>query len=407
MKKVFLTLASVTLATAPVVAQKAAVDEAEKLAKANKIEAYDEAKATIAPALENAETKDDARTWYVAGKGGFTYYDNMQAQKALQKQVDNTKMANAIVDGYQYFLKAYALDSIPEVEKDGSLKIDKKTGAVKFKSKYRKDIISTVASHMNDFQNAGSVCYEQKDFAGAYKAWNAYGEVRKFAGSKAPAVADTIVGQIMFFKGIAAWQDKKQADAVKAFDEALALGYNKEDVYKYSMACYAQIQDNAGVVKMAKLALPLYGSKNPQYLSIVASDLINDKKYDEAMKLADDAIAQNAQNADAYNTKAYIYEQQGDADNAQAFYKKSVEVNPQYAEGYFNLGRLIYNKGVKIVEAADPKMAQAAYSKMMEQEVKPLYKEALPYLQKAVELNPQHRGALDALDKVKYGLGME
>ena len=50
-----------------VFAQKKAVTEAERIAKDSKPD-FNEARTLIKGALENPETKDDAKTWYVAGQ---------------------------------------------------------------------------------------------------------------------------------------------------------------------------------------------------------------------------------------------------------------------------------------------------------------------------------------------------
>ena len=65
MKKVLLTMALCVAATAAY-AQKSAVNQAQSIAKSQNAD-YAEARSLIKGALENAETKGDAKTWVVAG----------------------------------------------------------------------------------------------------------------------------------------------------------------------------------------------------------------------------------------------------------------------------------------------------------------------------------------------------
>ena len=65
MKRVLLTVA-LCVAASVSFAQKKAVNEAQSIAKGSTPD-FSEARTLIKGALENPETKDDAKTWYVAG----------------------------------------------------------------------------------------------------------------------------------------------------------------------------------------------------------------------------------------------------------------------------------------------------------------------------------------------------
>ena len=74
------------------------------------------ARELIKQAMENPETKNDPRTYFVAGKIEFDAYDN--ATKAKMINPDDTlangvDMANELVNGYKYFIQALPLDSLP------------------------------------------------------------------------------------------------------------------------------------------------------------------------------------------------------------------------------------------------------------------------------------------------------
>lgn len=65
-------------------------------------------------------------------------------------------------------------------------------------------------------------------------------------------------------------------------------------------SCYAGLNDNDGIIAIAKEAYPLYGKEDNQYISILINDLINKSKYEEANQMLDEAIAANPQNAEFY-----------------------------------------------------------------------------------------------------------
>lgn len=405
MKKVILFLAC-TLITSGAIAQKKIVDEVNKDVSGFTPD-FKAARDKLKPALTNAETKDDARTWFVAGKTEFGFYDNLLGKKQIGQQVDDAAMSKALLDGYEYFMKALPLDSIAETEKDGSFKLDKK-GNKKYKTKYSKEIANLVAGHVNDFSNVASVFYENKDFGNAGKAWDIYASFpdAAFLGKSAPEIPDTIIGQVRFFQGIAAWQNEDNASAVKAFEQARKKGYTKKEAYDYAMSCYAGLNDNDGIIAIAKEAYPLYGKEDNQYISILINDLINKSKYEEANQMLDEAIAANPQNAEFYNVKGTLYENQKEPEKAFEFYKKAIEIKPDYAKGQFDVGRYYFNKAVQKRDEIN-KLSGAAYQKAVANELNPLYKEALPYLEKAYQLDPENNDAKNALRNIYYFLGDE
>ena len=84
MKRVLLTVALCVAASASF-AQKKVVNEAQSIAKGSNAD-FGEARTLIKGALENPETKDDAKTWYVAG---FIEDQQFNAEKELNKFWDS------------------------------------------------------------------------------------------------------------------------------------------------------------------------------------------------------------------------------------------------------------------------------------------------------------------------------
>ena len=83
MKRVLLTVALCVAASASF-AQKKVVNEAQSIAKGSNAD-FGEARTLIKGALENPETKDDAKTWYVAG----FIEDQQLTPKELNKSWDS------------------------------------------------------------------------------------------------------------------------------------------------------------------------------------------------------------------------------------------------------------------------------------------------------------------------------
>ena len=112
------------LTTVGAFAQKSVVDDVDhKIGGfgAN-VETFKSAAKDIAPALENAETKDDAKTWFVAGKANIGVYDQylVYLQMGKESEIDKPLMGKSLVKAYDCFVTALPLDSVKETNKDGT-----------------------------------------------------------------------------------------------------------------------------------------------------------------------------------------------------------------------------------------------------------------------------------------------
>lgn len=397
-----LSILSICLLTAAgASAQMSAVKEAERAGDIK------DARALIAPALTNPESKGDVYTWYVAGKKEFENFDNLYGKKALGQAVDSKDMGSSLVQGYEYFMTALPLDTVPELQKDGTPKLNK-DGSPKMKTKYSKDMVNSITGHYNDFLNAGQFLYDEKDFGGAAKAWGIYADMpgNPMFGKSAPkAPADTVAGQILFFKGIADWQNENLPEANKAFERAINLGYKDKQLYDYAMSVAANLKDDARVVEIAKKANELFGKDDVKYMSIIINDLIIKEKYPEAQSLLEQAIQADPSNAQLLNVMGVLYEAQKQPEQAVVYYQRAVEANPEAAKNQYDMGRMTYIQAATISEGAS-NLDQAAYNKVHNEQVVPLLQKALPYLEKAYQLDETNSDYKQLLRRLYYDLNM-
>ena len=80
-------LAALVLISAGCFAQKNMVSKARGLADAETPD-YAGARAAIAEALQNDETKDQANTWYIAGFIGYKEFENSNLKRQLGQAID-------------------------------------------------------------------------------------------------------------------------------------------------------------------------------------------------------------------------------------------------------------------------------------------------------------------------------
>lgn len=361
----------------------------------------------IKSALTNAETKDDAKTWYVAGKANFAIYDKQQTAMMMKQPIDTALMGGSVVEGYKYFMAALPLDSVKQLEKDGSYKLEK-DGSVKVKTKYSKEIVNTLVTRHEDFNRAGGLLYDSKRYKEAAEAWGIYSSLpySGLAERSKFVVADTILGMTAYYQGIALWQAGDVNNAVGAFANARKLGYKHKEAYDYALSCAAQAKDNVAIVAIAEEAYKEFGGKDIQYLNVLINDKLSKEEFDDAETLINDALKVDANNAELLNLKGLIVENKGNEDAALDEFKKAIEIDNTLAQGYFNAGRIVMKKVVAQQKAMET-MNRSDYAKAKEEILIPLLKEALPYMERAYQLDDTNANAKRILSNIYYQLGDE
>lgn len=390
-KKLFFGLC-VAAATVTGTAQVNAVKEAERAAKDGN---YKAAMELLQPAFTNEETANDAKTWFVAGKAGFDFYDNQYALKSIGKEADAKAMGAALINSYGYLTKALPLDSLPN-EKG------------KIKPRFSKEIVKLIQSHYNDFNNAAVFMWEAQDWQGAYDAWNVLINAPSdpVLGANAPkAYADSTLAEIIYNQGLAAWQMDSLSMSLACFEKAIEKGYSKKQVFDYAINHAAQLRDNEKVYQLAEQAYKLHGSENPLYLQLMINGRIEHEQYDEARQMLDDAIAANPDDAQLYYVKGILEESQKNNEEAYKMYEIAIEKNPELAQAQYALGRSICTKAYKINDEAVNK-PNAEYQKIREEQVNPLFRKAAEHLERALEIDPDNSHDVRVyLKNIYYNLG--
>lgn len=393
MKKICVLTAGL-LAAASMTAQVAVVKEAEKAFKSvDSYAAYQKALKVITPAFSNPETDKDAQTYWIPGKAGFKLYDDLFAKKTFGQDVNLVDMGDALLDGFNYGMKALALDTV----------VDAKG---KTKTKFSKDIASQIIGHHNDFLTAGGSFWEAHDYKKSYEAFNDYLLIpgNPKLGKSAPApLADSIASQILYNAALAAWQGELLNEAAATFDKLLAIGYDDPNAYDYAYSVAYQLGDEPRKLSYSQLALDKFGTSDPKFLQRLVNSYIEGKEYDKAKTMLNNAIAADPTNGAYYLSLGVLLEQQNDNDGAKAAYKKAVDNDPNGALNNLYYGRMLVQEYDKLDQAAAD-MSQQEYNKYNYETMRPVILEAVKYLEKAYQLDNEQTDALRYLKNIYYVL---
>ncbi len=296
-----------------------------------------------------------------SGKAEFARYDKLFGEFTLaQQQNPNApdptikERAAALMNGFEMLQKALPLDTIIETNKDGSPKIDKKTGKPKFKTKYSKDIIALLSGHINDVLNVGNAGLMSNDFATSFKAFKFFRTLVGSSLTEGVQFDPQTLADVSFYEGYSAYQLKDYNGAYNAFKSAIDKGYTENQIVDFKNSCLANI----------------------------IQDYCDNKKYEDAIAYVDKAIVGDPSSALLYDMKGYIVEQKDGLDAAEQYYKKAVDLDKTFPNGFFDLGRVLFARGEKIIED-NPSATNA----QLAPQLLPIYDKALPLFKKAQELD--------------------
>jgi tetratricopeptide (TPR) repeat protein len=105
----------------------------------------------------------------------------------------------------------------------------------------------------------------------------------------------------------------------------------------------------------------------------------------------EEATTKDPSNAELQYNLGVIAAEGGDDESAMKYYKKAIELNPDYADAHNNIAVLILDQDQEIIEKMNALGTSAADNKKYDEyKLKRLdiYKEALPHLETAFELKP-------------------
>ena len=364
-------------------AQTSNVRGADRLSDASKPD-YPGARNLIQQALENPETKDDAKTWYTAGlieERAFT----SENQKSLKNEPqDLASMYKALLAMHEYYTKTYEIDHQPN---------DKG----KVRPKFEKKISKAYEENLLYYINAGGYYMEQKDFKNALKAFQAFREIKRsplFEGEKI-AQPDSNSMMVDFFAIITAYQAGDKQLAIQYGEELKGNGYRQNEVYQILAQTYIEEGDTANYITTMREGLKLF-PKEPYYSVNLINTYIVQNKYDEARTFLTQAIELNPENPQLYDVMGKLYEESNE-EEAIKWFSKALEVDPNYVESLCNIGRIYYNEAVEVSDKEDGGRAAAQEKRTA------LLHKALPYLEKAYSINPDASYYL--LGNIYYALG--
>jgi tetratricopeptide (TPR) repeat protein len=347
--------------------------ETGKLDKA--VEAIEETIDANNPKTEGSITWP--RTWEVRGE----IY-----QAVFQSKDENYKKLSAdpLTVAFDSYMKALQLDD---------------------KDRFGKSVKIKLTLLIGDLTNQAVAAFNEENYEKAMKSFEQIIAIEQTPVYKAedPNAIDTV---IIFNAGLAAYNAQKYDKAIEYYKQAAKYKYNGAKTYSLISSSYLQKQDTLGALNILQDGLKEY-SDNGALLVEVINIYLNANKVDDAMKYLDIAISQDPKNSSYYFAQGTLYDKLQRTEDAANSYLKAIEFKADYFDAYYNLGALYYNKGVKQVDVANSIPSNQPEKYEEEKNKADIeFKKAIPYMEKAHEVNPTDKFTMESLKTLYYRLKM-
>ncbi|MGN0236307.1 MAG: tetratricopeptide repeat protein [Paludibacteraceae bacterium] len=401
MKKT-LVMAALVLISAGCFAQKANVKKAKNLALQESPD-FSGARAAINEALQNEETKDLADTWYTAGLIGYQELSKENEKNYLGQARDEKRAGEAVVESFDYWMQAANLAGQKVLDKKGNeVLADKKTYALlqkKVLEYYKNQELVKYGIYLND----------QRDFATAYSVFQRHLSIPELPLMQDEKLQkdmpkDTIYDQYKYYTAIFAIQAEMHPEAIAVLEEMKNGNYEAITVNQFLYQEYVNVKDTANYVRVLQDAVVRF-PQEPWFLQNLINHYIFSGQEQEAINYLDQAIAREPNVAQYHLIKGNLNENQKNYEAALADFDRALAIEPTMADAEAGKGRVYYNQAVKMNEDAALIADAKEYKKALE-EMNAMFRQSLPFFEKAHELAPENRDYMITLRGLYYRFDM-
>jgi len=179
-----------------------------------------------------------------------------------------------------------------------------------------------------------------------------------------------------------------------------------EIVKNIALIYVAQGKDEKALESMADAR-----KENPDDLGLLLSEAnvyLKMGDSDKFKSLMEEATEKDPNNPELQYNLGVLAAESGDNEAAEGYYQKAIDLNPEYTDAYTNMAVVILSGEQKLVEEMNGLGMSAADNKRydeLKEERTQLYKSAIPYLEKSLELESSNLNAAQTLMNIYSALG--
>lgn len=411
MNSKFIMLSSALLLSVATFAQKKELKAADKAAKGGDMKEVLAVLKAAEPVMANASEEEKAQALFLKGNAYMDFVEKKVDTDANMKLAADTYkelIANEKASGKAKF-SAQAATSITRIK---GLLINSGVEATKANNNIEgaQKLYEAYLLDKNDTINlyyAASTYVSAKDYD---KAMELYTELKKinFSGKGTEYLAVSKVnGQEVGFAS-AAERDRAVKLGTHEKPRTEEIPSKRGEIYKNM----ALILVDKGQIAEAKKAVADAVKANPDDASLKLTEAnlyLQTKDFEKYKQIITEVLEKNPNDSGLVYNLGVIASNNNNSEEAEKYYKKAIELKPDYINAYINLAVLkLQNEKVIIEEmnklgTSDKEMKRYDVLKKKRED---LFRSTLPYLKKAYELDPENEDVAKTLSGVYGALEM-
>lgn len=352
-------------------AQKGKVNSAEMSLSEGKVL---DAKKDIDAALTDAETQNSVKAWRVKGD----VYKDIYETKLYYPQ-----NPNCLFDAKDAYIKALGLETNPKKQKD----------------------YSTPLSALEGYLfNEGLGRYKQNNNEDAYRHFSTAYSINELLLSK--GLQKSIDTSALFAAAVSGASAKKYTEVTPMLEKLVSMNYNEPSVYESLAQIYEETKNTEALAEIVKKGLAKFpDNKNLKVIEL--NQALSSNDLSAQIQKFEDAVKKEPKNTSYLFNLAVIYDKAGQADKAKATYEQIIAADTKFGDAYYNLGIMTFNEGIEInkkMNALDDKEVDK-YNALKKQRDE-VFQKALPYLEKAYQIDTKNQDYKQSLRKVYAAMNM-
>lgn len=407
----FIMLSSALLLSVAIFAQKKELRAAEKAAKAGEMTEVLTILKAAEPVMASASDEEKAQ---------FSFLKANAYMDLVDKKVDTDANMVLAADTYKELIATekasgklkYSAQAATSITKIKNLFINSGVAATKANNNVEgaQKLYEAYLLDKNDTINlyyAASTYVTAKDYD---KAMELYNELKKinYSGKGTEFLATSKLNSQEDSFGSAAERDKAVKLGTHEKPRTEEIPSKRGEIYKNM----ALILVDQGKIAEAKKAVTDARVTNPDDSSLMLTEAnlyLQTKDFEKYKQIITEVIAKNPNDAGLVYNLGVISANANNNEEAEKYYKRAVEIKPDFTNAYINLAVLKLQNEKTLIEemnklgTSDKDMKRYDVLKKKRED---LFRSTLPYLKKAYELDPQNADIVKTLSGVYGALEM-
>jgi tetratricopeptide (TPR) repeat protein len=334
----------------------------------------DKAKSTIDLAAQNDDTKNDKKMWYYRGKVYLAINDSSRKEK--YKNIDQDAAEKAVIS-FTNCLKA---------DKDNI---------------YKEEVTPLlVQSSIRLYNRAKDAYYVEKNYEKAVRYYNALFDVFPLDKDKALERSNIFAETINYELFRISRSSGNNAKAKEYIQKLIDIKYKDPNIYMDMSGILLSERDTTNALKYIEMGRNLFDD-NQKLINAELGIYIAQKKMDVLLEKTSKAIEAAPDNEMLYYIRGKLYKDKNQFDKAVADFAKAIDIKPDYFDPNYELGESYFNRGADWNKKSnDLPPSQSQKAKEYEDKMDADFKKAIPYLEKAMQLNEKDKNVLIALKQL-------